>query len=848
MNSVLNKRILRDLKSNFGRYAALMLMIILGIYLVVSIVGASELVLIGTEEAKSKNMVEDGQFSVFIPLTDSEIDALQNKGTVIEKMFSFDADSSNGSVLRVFKTRKKTDLITLDEGRLPNADKTQNGTDGKSNASQEAVVEKNYASKNNIKIGDNITISGVSVEVVGTGSVPDYDAALKTFASPAVDSEKFGVIFVSADTYEYIRSISDKTESYTYSFRLGQETADDLKEKIKSFEFDYEKVEDKYFRETIGEALDKKNEFTDAVEKMTDGTEKVKDGAEKMKAGLAAFGMDDGGLYDGTVELDNGMKEFKTETKKLIDEVFEVKLANLTEFVKADENIRIAAAAGDVIMDKRVGLVAGVIVLILFAYVISVFIVHQIEGEQSVIGALYSMGVKKNDLLRHYVTLPTIISFLAGGIGCILAFTPIGIPMMAQSTYDYFSIPEFDMIHPAYLILYGLVLPPVISLVVNLITINGKLSRTALSLLRNEQKSGKLKAYNLKIKSFTKLFAVRQLLRESRSAIIILIGMLITLMVIILGINTYVLCSNVRDDNVRDTKYNYMYLLKYPMKTDDIPKEAESTYLKSLSIDCEGYNQDVSVIGIDGTSRYFDANPEKGKNKAVINTSLVQRYGYKVGDKITVEDKTMDLNYTYTITGISDYSVGFTVFMDIDSMRELFGEDEDYINVLYSDDKLDIEEGRLYSVTTKEDIENSSAVFLDIMMSLTVTLISAGIVICCVVMYLMMAVMIDRSAMGISLIKIFGYRSNEVRKLYLNGNTAIVAIGGIITIPLAKLIIDSIYPSFIANVACSMNLHYPWLLYAGIYVGLLAIYFAVNALLLRKINKITPAEVLKDRE
>ncbi len=839
MNGVLNKRILRDLKSNFGRYAALMLMIILGIYLVVSIVGSSELVLIGTEEAKSKNMVEDGQFSVFIPLTDNEIDKLSDKGTVIEKMFSFDADSSNGSVLRVFKTREKVDLITLDEGRLPNLENTDN---------YEAVIEKNHASVNNIKIGDTIPISGVNVKIVGIGSVPDYDAALKTFASPAVDSEKFGVIFVSADTYEHIRSISEKTESFTYAFRLGEESADDLKEKIKALDFDYEKVEDEYFRETIGEALDKKKEFTDAVEQLSDGTGKVKDGAEKMKNGLAKFGMDDGGLYDGTVELDDGMKEFKTETEKLIDEVFEVKLDNLTEFVKADENIRIAAAAGDVIMDKRVGLVAGVIVLILFAYVISVFIVHQIEGEQSVIGALYSMGVKKKDLLRHYVTLPTIISFIAGGIGCILAFTPIGITMMAQSTYDYFSIPEFDMVHPAYLILYGLVLPPVISLVVNLITINGKLSRTALSLLRNEQKSGKLKAYNLKIKSFTKLFAVRQLLRESRSAIIILIGMLITLMVIVLGINTYVLCSNVRDDNVRDTKYEYMYLLKYPMKTDDIPKEAESTYLKSLSIDCEGYNQDVSVIGIDGSSRYFDADPEKGKNKAVINTSLIQRYGYKVGDKITLEDKTMDLNYTFTITGISDYSVGFTVFMDIDSMRELFGEDEDYINVLYSDEKLDIEEGRLYSVTTKEDIEHSSAVFLDIMMSLTVTLISAGIVICCVVMYLMMAVMIDRSAMGISLIKIFGYRSNEVRKLYLNGNTAIVAIGGIITIPLAKLIIDSIYPSFIANVACSMNLHYPWMLYAGIYVGLLAIYFAVNAMLLRKINKITPAEILKDRE
>ena len=33
------------------------------------------------------------------------------------------------------------------------------------------------------------------------------------------------------------------------------------------------------------------------------------------------------------------MQEFKTETEDLIDEVFEVKLDNLTSFVKADENI-----------------------------------------------------------------------------------------------------------------------------------------------------------------------------------------------------------------------------------------------------------------------------------------------------------------------------------------------------------------------------------------------------------------------------------------------------------------------------------------------------------------------------
>ena len=134
------------------------------------------------------------------------------------------------------------------------------------------------------------------------------------------------------------------------------------------------------------------------------------------------------------------------------------------------------------------------------------------------------------------------------------------------------------------------------------------------------------------------------------------------------------------------------------------------------------------------------------------------------------------------------------------------------------------------------------------MAPLTVTLLSAGSVIFMVVMYLMLAVMIDRSTMGISLIKIFGYRPGEIRKLYLNGNFYVVLIGGILAFPIAKKIIDTIYPSFIANVACSMNLSYSWYLYLLIAIGVILIYFAVSSLLVRKIKRISPAEILKNRE
>ena len=181
-------------------------------------------------------------------------------------------------------------------------------------------------------------------------------------------------------------------------------------------------------------------------------------------------------------------------------------------------------------------------------------------------------------------------------------------------------------------------------------------------------------------------------------------------------------------------------------------------------------------------------------------------------------------------------------------MRELFGADDDYYNVLLSDKALDIDSGRIYAVTTRSDIERSTGIFTELMMPMIVMMTTVSVIIFCVVIFLMMNVMIDRAAFGISLVKIFGFRTNEIRKLYLNGNTAVVAVGAVICIPLAKLIMDKAYPYFVANVACGMNIAFPWYLYAGLFCAVMAVYFIVNAVLVNKLKKISPAEALKNRE
>lgn len=826
MNRVLNKRIFRDLRENFLRYLALFLMIVMGMYIIVSVVGAAETVIARTEETGAINHVEDGQFSVFTQLTAQQEKAITDKGVTLEKMFSFDVEMPDNSVLRIFRVREKIDLIDLDYGRIPKN-------------SGEILLEKRYCEEHEISVGDMVKIGENDYTVTGIGTVPDYDAPTKNFSDASVYSSLFGIGFVVPEDYEALDCLG-KTESLRYAYLLnGKITHDELKEIIKSFEFDYNEIEDKYFREMLDDTLGRK-------EDIGEGISELKNGAEDFVNALVYAGFTQGELYSGAAKIADGIAELQSETDALLDELFAVDIDNLTEFVKRSDNPRIAAAAGDMQMNKSVGLLAGVIIMVLFTYVISVFVIHQIQRESSVIGALYALGAKKKNLIGHYIALPKLITFAGGLVGSAIGFSKFGISVQIADTYSYFSVPEFEPVYPMYLIIYAVVMPPVISLIVNFLVINKRLSRTALSLIRNEQETDFRTGVDLKKMGFLRRFQIRQMLRESRTALTVVFGMLISLIIFMLSINCYVLCVNINADTVRDTKFEYMYTLKYPEETP--PENAEAYYVESLSKTTFDYTLDISVIGVDDDEKYYGVTPEKGKSKITASTSAAQKYGLKKGDKLILTDSASDMDYAFTITDIADYSAGLAVFMDIDSMRELFGQEDDYYNMLLSDSALDIDEGRLYSATSRSDIERSSAVFAELMLPMVTTLSAVSIIIFCVVMYLMMNVMIDRASFGISLVKIFGYRTNEVRKLYLNGNTAVVAVGALIAIPVSKLFMDAIYPYMISNIACGMNLAFPWYYYLLIFAGIMLIYFAVNAILTAKLKKISPAEVLKNRE
>ena len=98
MQKVLRKRVLREFRENLFRYIALFLLIVLGMYLVVSLVAAAESILVGTDRFAKQQKVESGEFHVFVPLKKEQEKELEDKGITLEKTFYLDFSYKNGYV------------------------------------------------------------------------------------------------------------------------------------------------------------------------------------------------------------------------------------------------------------------------------------------------------------------------------------------------------------------------------------------------------------------------------------------------------------------------------------------------------------------------------------------------------------------------------------------------------------------------------------------------------------------------------------------------------------------------------------------------------------------------------
>ena len=214
MKNPLNKRLLRELRSEAGKYAVIAILLIATIGFVSGFLVADYSMIAAYEEGFEKYHIEDGHFRVENALNRAQVKTLTDAGVTLYDLHYREAALENGSTLRIYPDRTQVNTICLMQGALPDA-------------IGEIAIDRMYADNNNLTIGDTLTAeSGESWTVTGLVALPDYSCLFSDNSDAMFDAVKFGVAVMTPEGYAALKETQIWNYAWTYDTPPDDEAAE----------------------------------------------------------------------------------------------------------------------------------------------------------------------------------------------------------------------------------------------------------------------------------------------------------------------------------------------------------------------------------------------------------------------------------------------------------------------------------------------------------------------------------------------------------------------------------------------------------------------------------------------
>lgn len=215
MKSPLRKRLLRELKSEFGKYLVVFIMMAITIAFVSGFLVADGSMIRAYDDSFQKYNIEDGYFRTKKKLTTTQKEDIEKSDVKIYENFYIEQKLTNGSTVRFFKNRKDVDKVCLMKGRMPEK-------------SGEIAVDRMYAENNSLKIGARIKSGKKTFQITGFVALSDYSALFQNNNDTMFDSVKFGVAIVTDKDFEALNQVKLQ---YNYAWIYDKKPATEKKEK-----------------------------------------------------------------------------------------------------------------------------------------------------------------------------------------------------------------------------------------------------------------------------------------------------------------------------------------------------------------------------------------------------------------------------------------------------------------------------------------------------------------------------------------------------------------------------------------------------------------------------------------
>lgn len=224
MKNPLNKRILREIKGEFGKYVVIFLFMTALIGIVSGFLVADQSLTVSYNQSFEKYNVEDGNFELAQKADADTIKSIEEENvTLYENFYVENSTDDFESTLRIYADRKEVDKVCLLDGDIPTAD-------------SEIALDRLYAKNNDLSIGDTISVAGKELKIVGIVALSDYSALYQNNTDFMFDSIKFGVGIMTDGGFE---SMGDSHLHYNYSWKYDTPPSDPQGKEAKDMAEDF---------------------------------------------------------------------------------------------------------------------------------------------------------------------------------------------------------------------------------------------------------------------------------------------------------------------------------------------------------------------------------------------------------------------------------------------------------------------------------------------------------------------------------------------------------------------------------------------------------------------------------
>lgn len=576
------------------------------------------------------------------------------------------------------------------------------------------------------------------------------------------------------------------------------------------------------------------------------------------------------------------------EEKEVSDDLMKAinKEVSLEEFVPRYLNQAITFTRDDMGSDRAMMIVFLYIVIAIMAFVFGITISNTIAKESNVIGTLLASGYTKNELIRHYMAMPILVTLIGALIGNILGYT-IMKDICAGMYYGSYSLPTYVTVWNAEAFLLTTIIPILLMLLVNYTVLHRKLSLSPLKFLRRDLKRRQQK-YTLSLSKripFFSRFRLRVIFQNISNYLLLFLGILFANLLLMFGLLFPAVLDHYQTVLQDNLLCNYQYILQIPInamdedhkleslvnmlyfqhevETDNPDAEKFSAYSLKTT-DKEYKEEEILLYGLADNSRYLPIDfQETATDKdgslqtdsstvtpVYISSAYADKYFLDIGDEITLKEAYEDDTYTFSIEGIYDYEGGLTVFLPQEQLNKLFDLGSDYFSGYLSDSEItDINQKYIGSVIDLDSLSKISRQLNVSMGSMMYLLDGFSIVLFMILIYLLSKIIIEKNAQSISMTKILGYSDREISSLYLLSTTIMVVIFLLLSFPIETVLMKALFRGImISSISGWIPLYIDPVLYVKMFLLGFGTYLLVALIEYRRIKKVPMDQALKNIE